>query len=125
VTALARIAGLLIATSVAAQPFAGGAVLVCKYTGRVIDPCACPRIQDQTPEHPALRVQGCCELRTSDASPSPAVVRAAPPLDPPPAWSPPQPWPSLAAPVLRIHVSARAQAPPSSPLYLSIRTLLI
>jgi hypothetical protein len=125
VTLLARTAALVLAVTVGSQALApAGAVLVCKYTGKVLDPCACP--QRKGAQAPAVQAEGCCELRAAPPS-SPALARAAVPSPSRPepfSWAPPP-----AAPRIEdrrsAFIAARPQAPPGTPRYLSIRTLLI
>jgi len=122
-----RLASVLIAAAVAAQALApSGAVLVCKYTGQVLDPCACP--QRKGPEGPSVQTESCCELRAAPPS-SPAIARpAAPSPSRPelPSWAPPAAPPSAAPGDPRAtFIAARPQAPPATPRYLLIRTLLI
>jgi hypothetical protein len=126
VTLLARTAALALAIAVASQALAqGGPVLVCRYTGKVLDPCACP--QRKGPAAPALQSQGCCEWRAAPPA-VPAIAKAA---NPSPsrieAFSWALPVPPLAARPDRpfTEPTARPQAPPGTPLYLTIRTLLI
>ena len=123
-----RLAGLLIAAAVAAQSLApSGAVLVCKYTGKVLDPCACPEQAHQVPDAPTLQAQSCCEWRAAPPA-VPALARAAAPspsrLE---ALDRVALSPSLPAEPERpcAEITARPQAPPGTPLYLAIRTLLI
>lgn len=122
-----RLASVLIAAAVAAQALApSGAVLVCKYTGKVLDPCACP--QRRGPETPSVRTESCCELRAAPPS-SPAIARTAAPSPSRPeliSWAP-SATPPIAAPgdPRTAFLAARPQAPPGTPRYLFIRTLLI
>jgi hypothetical protein len=122
-----RLASVLIAAAVAVQALApSGAVLVCKYTGKVLDPCACP--QRKGPETPSVQAESCCELRAAPPS-SPAIARAAAPSPSRPdlvSWAPPSALSRIEAADPRVAlIAARPQAPPSTPRYLSIRTLLI
>src|SRR4051812_44693179 len=123
-----RVAGLLIAVALASQALAqGGPVLVCRYTGKVLDPCACPQETREVPAGPSLQTESCCEWRAEPAA-VPALAKAAAPslsraavLD----WAPPA-TPLAAEPARPFaEIPARPQAPPGTPLYLRIRTLLI
>jgi len=124
---VSRAAGLALAIVAAAQALApGGAVLVCKYTGKVLDPCSCP--QRKGPQAPAVQAESCCELRTAPPS-SPAIARAAVPSPSKPepiSWAPPAALPRVQPAEPRFaFTAARPQAPPRTPRYLSIRALLI
>jgi hypothetical protein len=121
-----RFAGLLIAAAFAAQTLApSDAVLVCRYTGQVLDPCACP--QRKGPDAPALQSQSCCEWRSA-APATPAIAKTSAPshsrfslL----SWALPAPSPGAEMGQHSVLIAARPQAPPGTPLYLTIRTLLI
>lgn len=128
-----RTLSLLLALLVAGQAFAQrGSVRVCRYTGKVVvavaDPCACPDERQQESDGPILQDQGCCELRTANVPAVPVLAKAPTPAPNKHvilAWLLPEsPW--LFADVHRtVDVAARQQAPPSAPLYLSLRNLLL
>lgn len=121
--------GLLLALAVSSQALAhGSSVLVCRFTGKVIDPCVCPHEREKTPDCPTIKDQGCCELRKTEFPSVPALTKATAPVPTKqvlPAWQVPQPPLPFANINRTVFVAARQQAPPSTPLYLSIRSLLI
>lgn len=119
----------LVAIVVASQALAdGGSVLVCRYTGRIMDPCACPHERQQPSDRATLQDQGCCELRKSEAPATAVLAKATPPA---PTKYADVTWLSLApsrtsmGASRTVFVAARQQAPPSTPLYITIRSLLI
>lgn len=120
---------LLVALLVLFQVLAdGGATFVCRHMGERMDACACPHQREQVPESAALKGERCCQLRAIQSAVLPAVVKGAvapaakqlltawelPDAVEPFIWS--RHW---------IYAAARQQAPPSKPIYLSIRTLLL
>ncbi len=123
----ARAIGLLLAITVGSHAFAyRNAVMVCRFTGKVVEPCACPHERQKASDVPTIKDQGCCELRTTNFPSVPALTKATAPAPSEQiflTWQvPPLPFPNINRTVF---VAARQQAPPSTPLYLSIRTLLI
>ena len=124
-----RTFALLMATAVAFQALAGSeSVLVCRYTGNVVEPCPCPKKQSvQESDCGTLKEQSCCELRTSDSPVVPALTERTVTTQSKVvlAWAPPPAPHQLASSAKTILVAARQQAPPSVPLYLSVRSLLI
>ena len=121
----ARAIGILLAITAGSQAFAHkNAVMVCRFTGKVVDPCACPHERQKASDFPTIKDQGCCELRKANFPSVPALTKATAPAPSKQlflAWQVPQP-PKINRTVF---VAARQQAPPSTPLYLSIRSLLI
>lgn len=99
---------------------------VCKYTGRVVEPCPCPQGSTEQPGHVAR--EGCCELRKLEHFPTPALLAAAPIApDRSQLALPAEPW---NAPALTLSAPdwqpPRAQGPPPrGRLYVSLRHLLI
>jgi hypothetical protein len=126
---MVRVLHLILALCIAAQALAyDSTLLVCRYTGKVVTPCACPDERRAEPDCATIRRQDCCEVHKSEAPAVPAVVKA----------SAPTPvrhvlatgfTPAPSEPFLgwdrSVFVASRQQAPPSTPLYLSIRSLLI
>ena len=101
------------------------AAAVCRFTGEVIEPCACERSHATAPAMPSINSQSCCELRrvhvvTLDAIANVEhgnIVRLTQAV----ALVVPTNNVSTAARV----IIARQQAPPTTPLYLAHRSLLI
>ena len=127
---MSRALHIVLALCVAAQALAhDGSVLVCRYTGEALDPCACPQERRVEPDCPtSIRDQGCCELRKSDTPATPALVKATRPAPTKYVfltWLYPEPSQTIIGGVQTVFVAARQQAPPSTPLYISIRSLLI
>jgi hypothetical protein len=126
---LTRIVGLGAAFLVTLHAAAfGNVTLICRHAGEQMNPCACPHDREQAPEHAVLSSQSCCQLRTVSAEVAPAVVEGRTPslakqlLA---VWSLPKPLHALPTEGSTTYVVARQQAPPSTPLYLTIRNLLI
>ena len=61
---LARCSAIVLAAAFAATVAApGGASMVCRYSGRTLDPCDCPTARTQ--QGCSVEDLGCCELRVS------------------------------------------------------------
>ena len=127
--ALVRVLHLIVALFIAAQALAhDGTLLVCRYTGKVVTPCACPDERRAEPDCATVRRQNCCELHKSEAPAVPAVVKASAPTPVRQVFGTgftPAPSEPFLGGDRSIFVASRQQAPPSTPLYLSIRSLLI
>jgi hypothetical protein len=128
VSLLVRLIRLLLAMSVGAQAWVQGtSVLVCRSTGEIVHPCGCPHEHAEVADRTTIKDQGCCELRSMPPA-IPATHNAAPPiltkqvLVP---WAMREPALPIAKPGPPLRLAARQQAPPSTPLYLSIRVLRI
>jgi hypothetical protein len=67
--ALALSLGLSLVASAAATP---AAVRVCKWTGKVMARCPCPK----GPQDDRVGREGCCEVRAAAAKAAPGVVHA-------------------------------------------------
>lgn len=126
---MTRAFSVLLTLCVACQALGGsGATLICRYTGRVMDPCACPDEPKSNADYQRLSDQGCCELRNTQAPSVPGLVKATAPgpvKQVSISWLTPPTSQSFLAKNRAIDITPREQAPPSTPLYLSIRSLLI
>jgi hypothetical protein len=70
---MSRLLAITIALSLGAQALAtGGAVKVCRFTGRVMEGCPCPHTDGQP--RAEIKDRGCCEIRAASRPASPAVV---------------------------------------------------
>jgi hypothetical protein len=126
---LAGLVRFLVALLVLFQTLAyGGATLICRHSGERMDPCACPHQREQVPGSVTLKGESCCDLRTIESPVLPAVLKSTIPSAAKQllmAWE----LPESAEPFTRsrhgVYVAARQQAPPSKPIYLSIRSLLL
>jgi hypothetical protein len=120
---------LLVALLVLFQTLAdGGATFICRHTGERMDACDCPHQPEQVPDSVTLKDERCCQLRATQTPVLPVVVKGA---VPPAAKQLPTAWEltETAEPFIQslywIYAAARQQAPPSKPIYLSIRSLLL
>jgi len=120
---------LLVALLVLFQTLAdGGATLICRHTGERMDACACPHQREQVPDSGTLKGERCCQLRTMQGPVLPAVLKGTIPSAAKQlliAWEPPETAEPFIRSRHRVHLAARQQAPPSKPIYLSIRSLLL
>jgi hypothetical protein len=122
-----RALGVALAVSLSALALAHeGSVLVCRYSGQIVNPCDCPTAEEDA-KVDALDTESCCEIRATHAPSVPGVLTLAPE---PPAqtwapWFPPESSARLDAPPPGPVVVARQQSPPPIPLYLASHQLLI
>jgi hypothetical protein len=101
---------------------------VCRHAGEVKNSCDCPHDREQTLDGATLSAENCCKVRTASTQATPTLIKGATPC---------QSNHSLeVCSVAKLlhetpqqgsakHFAAREQSPPSTPLYLSIRNLLI
>ncbi|PTL77201.1 hypothetical protein [Vitiosangium sp. GDMCC 1.1324] len=103
----------------------GGTITVCRFTGKRVEPCACP---EKKPVEQRVLPQGCCEIQQGHRADFTGVV---PSLDWRPqfhavefpavaSWTPPEP---PEEPGLRVR--SGHDPPPRERLFLSLRQLLI
>ena len=123
-----HIAALFVALALGSQALAAasGPVMVCKFTGKVMQACPCP--EPEADELPQLKRAGCCELR--DVEPGDPVrggaVAVAPLLGGEHLAVAPEGTLGAAAPQAATGVPSRASPPrPSTRLYVQHRQLLI
>jgi hypothetical protein len=124
-----RTTSIILALCVTSQAVAqGGGTWVCRHAAKVLEPCACPHEPGSDDDGPGVRERSCCDLHQAADAPSAMALKVAAPapmkqlLTEGLAPAPEQPM--AGGKSTRIP-AFQSQAPPSTPLYLSIRTLLI
>ncbi|MFL5319718.1 MAG: hypothetical protein ACJ790_08675 [Myxococcaceae bacterium] len=71
---VSRAVAIALTILLSAQAVASGAtVMVCRYTGKVLQDCPCPAATDDA----QIQKQGCCELRGSTVFHVDSIVRSA------------------------------------------------
>jgi len=126
---LTRTLGFGVALSVAFQAaISGTAAGICRHTTEEMT-CDCPHLRESAPDLSTLRAESCCQIRTVTAETAPAVVKATAPSVSKQSievWSAPERFQALPREDAgRRYVAPRRQVLASTPLYLSIRSLLI
>ncbi len=124
-----RTTSIILALCVTSQAVAqGGGTWVCRHAAKILEPCACPHEPGSDEDGPGLHERSCCYLHKAADAPSAIAPKVAAPaplrqlliegLAPAPEQ------PIVSGESARI-APVQSQAPPSTPLYLTIRTLLI
>src|SRR6266851_3517977 len=124
-----RTTSILLALCVTSQAIAeGGRTWVCRHATRISGPCPCPHEPGSDEDGPGVGERSCCDLHLAPVTPTamgPKVATPAPIKQLLIEGLPTAPeQPISIAESTRIAAS-QSQAPPSTPLYLSIRALLI
>jgi len=124
-----RTTSIILALCVTSQAVGqGGGTWVCRHAAKILKPCACPHEPGSDEDGPGVRERACCDLHKAADAPSAMAPKVAAPaplkqlLIEDLAPAPEQPM--VSGESTRI-AAVQSQAPPSTPLYLSIRTLLI
>ena len=96
---------------------------VCRFTGRILEPCACP--EEKAPKH-GLEKNGCCQTLSARLPGLPdARIEAAVSIAPAVLPMVPVAWADAAAPCVPVRVVDGAGQGPPPRLYLSLQQLLL
>jgi hypothetical protein len=124
---LKRTVGLGVAVLIALHAAVlGNVTRICRHTGEKVN-CDCPHHREKAQDRLTLGTESCCQIRSVTSAASPAIVKVTPPAreQSVEVWIAPKPFQILSWGGSDRYVAARQQGPPSTPIYISIRNLLI